>query len=175
MLRKDDVYGSLEQKPFDSFYLLVETTIDHPVARVWPHALNIGGWMSAHRLETIAGQPGQVGHFERVYPRALAEDVPQPHYHLYGIAYLEPMKMIVIEVFHEKGGSYGNTRAKMSFDTLFLTDLGSRTLLGFHMVDLHMGKGDEEWRASRQHELEAVRGMLHGYFDNLRQLIERGS
>lgn len=174
MLRNEDVYGSLDQKPYESFYLYVEATIEHSVERVWPHALNIGGWMSAHRLETVSGAQGHVGHFERVYPRGLGNEVPLPHYHLYGIAHIVPKKMIVLEVFPEKGGSYGNTRQKMSFDTIFLTDLATKTLVGFHMTDVHLGKGNEETRARRLRELSGVGEMLNKYFDNLRQLIESG-
>lgn len=167
-----DRYRRLDEKPYESFYLYVETIINHPVERVWSHALNIGEWMSAHRLETIAGEPGQVGHFERVYPTGLGSDVPQPHYHLYGIAAIIAPKLIALEVFPEKGGSYGKTRQKLSFDTILLTDLGGKTHVAFHMVDVHPGKVEADFAARRGAELEGVRRMLEQYFSNLRALVD---
>jgi hypothetical protein len=162
---------SLDHKPYESLYLHTETIIDHPVQKVWPHALNIGGWMSAHRLETVAGEPGKVGHFERVFPRDLTDDVPLPRYHLYGIAEIIPFKLIALEVLPEEGGSYGITRQWMSFDSILLTDMGARTNLTFLMVDAHMGKGDETFHARRRSELETARGLLDKYFENLKRLI----
>jgi hypothetical protein len=165
-------YRSLDQKPYESIYLHAETIIDHPVERVWPHALDIGRWMNAHRLKSLAGAPGRVGHFERVYPRDLGEDVAPPHYHLYGIAEIIPFKLIALEVLPEKGGSYGNAREWMSFDSVLFADLGGRTQVIFLMVDAHLGKGDEEYYTRRKAEIEQSRGKLERYFDNLRQQVE---
>lgn len=163
---------SLSDTPYESVYMHAETIIDHPVRKIWPHALNIGGWMTAHRLETLTGEPSKVGHFERVFPRNLADNTPKPHYHLYGVAEIIPLKLIALEVLPEDGGSYGNTREWMSFDSLLLTDMGQRTHLAFLMVDVHMGKGGKEFHEQRKNELEtSVREMLDGYFENLKQLI----
>jgi hypothetical protein len=169
-----NTYRSMDDRPYDSFHLLVETTLAHPVSKVWPHALNIRGWMSAHRLETIAGAPGEVGHLERVYPHGLGSEVPQPHYHLYGVAEIIPQKLIMLEVFPEKGGSYGKTREKLSFDAILLTDLGSATKVAFLMVDVHLGPGSAQYTAQRRDELEGVRSMLDRYFENLARLVEGG-
>ena len=165
---------SLDHRPYESIYMHAETILEHPVATVWPHALNIGGWMSAHRLETVAGEPGKVGHFERVFPQGLGDDSPQPRYHLYGIAEVIPLKLIALEVLPEAGGSYGNPREWMSFDSILLTDLGRRTQLTFLLVDVHMGKGEKEFHARRKRELEEARGLLHQYFENLARLVDAG-
>jgi hypothetical protein len=167
-----DGYRSLEDRPFGSFYLYVETTLDHPVENVWPHALNIGSWMSAHGLETISGESGKVGHFERVLPRGLPADVPQPHYHLYGITKIIPHKLIALEVFPERGGSYGVTKPWVSFDNILLTDLGGRTRVVFLMVDAHLGPHDEEYNERRAGDVEGGRDLLNGYFENLRRLVD---
>lgn len=165
----------LEHRPYESVYLLAETTIDHPVEKVWPHALNIGSWMSAHRLEPLSGEPGKVGHFERVWPRELPDEVGQPRYHLYGIAAVIPHKCIALEVLPEKGGSYGSAREWMSFDSILFADLGGRTQLIFYMIDAHMGKGEPDFHERRQKELQDVAGkLLVQYFENLKQLVERG-
>lgn len=168
-----DPYRSLAHRPYDSLYLYVDTVIHHPVEKVWAQALRIGDWMSAHRLETIDGEPGQVGHFERVHPRNIASEVPQPHYHLYGITHIEPLKVIVLDVFPENGGSYGKTRPKMSFDSILFADLGMKTQVAFQMIDVHLGKGGEQFIAHRQREMEGVREMFNEYFENLRQLVSK--
>jgi hypothetical protein len=165
---------SLDQKPYESHYLHVETIIDHPVEKVWPCALNIGSWMSAHRLETIAGEPMNVGHFERVYPRNLGAEVPPPHYHLYGIAEIIPLKLIALEVLPEKGGSYGDAHEWVSFDNILLSDIGAKTQVTFLMVEIQLGKWDQRSRENRNAVLEGVRPMLEGYFENLKRLVERG-
>jgi hypothetical protein len=170
-----DLRESLDHRPYESIYMLAETVIDHPVEKVWPHALDIGGWMSAHRLETRNGEPGKVGHFERVYPRDLGDDVPLPRYHLYGVAEIIPLKLIALEVLPEQGGSYGNAREWMSFDSILLNDLGGRTRLTFMLVDVHMGKGEKDFHARRKSELEGARALLEQYFENLKQLVSRGT
>src|SRR5688572_20156382 len=124
-------YERLDQKPYDSHYLYDEVTLDHPVEMVWSHALKIGSWMSAHGLEAVAGEPGKVGHFERVFPHGLGPEVGLPHHHVYGIAHVIPHKYIALEVLPEKGGSYGNPRQWMSFDGILLVELGERTKLIF--------------------------------------------
>jgi hypothetical protein len=168
-------YRSLDQKPYDSYYFHAETVIDHPVAKVWPHALMIGRWMSDHRLETIAGKPGNVGHFERVHPHDLPPQTPSPRYHLYEVAQIVPFKSIVLEVFPERGGSYGDATEKTSFDAILLTDLGARTHLTFLAIDVDLQKtkpaaAEREKRAAKE---QRMRERLHKYFDNLaRQVAE---
>jgi hypothetical protein len=167
-------YEHMGQKPYESHYLYVETTIDHPVKDVWPHALNIGSWMTAHRLETITGESGRVGHLERVFPSSLGDDVKLPHYHLYGVANIIPFKYIGLEVFPEAGGSYGDARDWMSFDGILFVDLGGSTKVLFLMVDVQIGKRDDTERKRRQDEIDEAQGLLARYFENLRELVKRG-
>lgn len=169
------VYESLDQKAYESHYLLEETVIDHPVERVWPHALKIGSWMSAHGLETVSGTAGEVGHFERVFPRNLGQDVGLPHHHVYGVAHIIPHKYIALEVFPERGGSYGDTKQWMSFDGILLTDIGGKTKLMFLLVDVHMDKASAEEYARRQTKVEAARTLLEQYFENLKRLVNGGN
>lgn len=166
-------YRSLADKPYESEYLVHDTVIDCRVTELWPHLLNIGGWMSAHRLETIDGAAGQAGFFERVHPSNIVAGAPEPHYHLYGIAEIVPYKCVALEVFPEAGGSYGNNAEKTSFDTILLTDLGVRTHLTFLMIDVLLSKAaggtiHTEDKQARKQRLAAV---LDGYFDNLRRLV----
>jgi hypothetical protein len=171
MQRIEGAYTSLGAKPYDSFYLYLETTLNHPISRVWPHVLNIGGWMSAHPLETIDGKAGEVGYFQRVYPAA-ATSGPAPNYHLYGISEIVPLKHVVLDVFPENGGSYGNDRPRMSFNTISTTEIDGRTVVGYQMIDVHLGRGGDEFCARRTREMQGVRELLLKYFDNLKQLVE---
>lgn len=170
MERTSDCYRSLDDKPFESIYLYVDAVIDQPIDKVWPHALNIGSWMNKHDLETVAGEPGKVGHFQKVLPRGLGSDVPLPHYHLYGIAHIVPPKLIVLEVLPEKGGSYGKTRPKMTFDTISLTDLGGRTQIAYLLIEANLGKGPEDFYGRRKAEIESVRTTIESFFGNLQRL-----
>lgn len=165
---------TLNDKPYETHYLYMETDIDAPIGRVWPHALNIGSWMSAHDLVSVSGEAGEVGHFERVYPRNLRADVPPPHHHVYGIAHLVPYKYIALEVMPEAGGSYGKTHPWVSFDGILLVDLGAATRLIFLFVEIHIGKGEFGFHERHQKEVEAARDLLETYFENLKRLVAEG-
>jgi hypothetical protein len=170
----ENTYSRLDQKPYDTHYMLAETIIPHPLEEVWPHALNIGAWMSAHRLESLSGTTGSVGHFERVYPRDLPAETKTPLYHLYGVAHVIPLKYIALEVLPEKGGSYGNYREWMSFDGILLTRLPDITThLTFLLVDVHLGKGDHESYEKTRKELDDARPLLDQYFENLKRLVQK--
>jgi hypothetical protein len=170
MQTKPERYETLAEKPYDSLYFYAETDIDQPLEKVWPHALDIGSWMSSHELETLAGERGKVGYFEKVSPHGVGEEVPLPHHHLYGIGAVIPMKFIGLEVFAEKGGSYG-ARDWVSFDGLLFVDLGNKTRILFHMVDVHLKKADPAALERRRTEIEAGRQLMNRHFENLRRLV----
>lgn len=133
-------YQTLAEKPYETHYVWKEIEIDAPVETVWPLAVRIPDWMNAHRLETLDGSPGELGHFEQVFPQNLAPDTPTPHHHFYGIAHLVPLRYIALEVFPERGGSYGKTRDWTMVDQIMLNDLGDgRTRVAFAIVDLLAG------------------------------------
>jgi hypothetical protein len=169
-----NTYENLDQRPYESHYLYAETIIDHPVKKVWPYALNIRSWMSDHRLETVNGETGRVGHFERVFPHGLTAETPQPHYHLYGVAEVIPFKCIALEVFPEKGGSYGNAKERTSFDCILLVDLGEKTKLIFLAIDVNMVRGEQkDIDFQKREETGDADGhqRLNRYFENLKQLV----
>jgi hypothetical protein len=109
-----------------------------------------------------------------VFPRGLGDEVGLPRYHLYGIADVIPFKYIALEVFPEKGGSYGNPKEWMSFDGVLFIDLLQKTKVVFLMVDVQMGQRDEEERRRRKQELDGGHKLIRGYFDNLTRLVEKG-
>ena len=127
-----------QQKPYYSNYGYTETIIDRPVEKVWPHVLEIAKWMDAHNLETISGEPGKFGHLVKVMPHGLTDKNPLPHYHLYAVAKIIPFKLIALEVFPEKNGSYGGDDKHTSFDTVLLSDIGGKkTKVAFYLTDIN--------------------------------------
>jgi hypothetical protein len=159
--------SDLGDKPYKTHHFLTETVIDRSVEVVWPHVVKIGSWMTDHELETLAGEEGKVGHFERVRPRSLDDEIAEPRYHLYGIAKVVPKRCVVLEVFPEKGGSYGDAFYPpefINFDVILLTDLGSRTQVSFVGIDVHMEK--DAIADGKFHE------QIQRYFENLRDLCE---
>lgn len=170
-------YERFDQKPFESRYMYEETIIDYSVEKVWPHALNIKGWMSDHRLETLEGKPGKVGHFERVYPaEGVGAEVPLAPYHLYGVAEIIPFKLIVLEVFSEIGGSYSSAREMIVFDAILLTDLGKKTNFAVLAIDTWMGSKQEKGKHTEElcFDEKVMRARLKRYFENLKQLVKNG-
>ena len=127
-----------ENKSYHSNYGYTETFIDHPVEKVWPHVLDIAKWMDAHDLETVSGEPGKFGHLVKVMPHGIGDETPLPHYHLYALAKIIPLKLIALEVFPEKNGSYGGHDKKTSIDTILLSDIGgNRTKVAFYLADVN--------------------------------------
>jgi hypothetical protein len=167
----------LADKPFASHYLHVAAVIDAPVSQVWPHVLDIESWLQDHELETINGAPGTVGLVQRVRPRGLSEAIPRPHYHLYGIAHVVPERLIVLEVFAEKGGSYGITHDWAMFDYLIVSDKGDKTEVSFVMLDLTLGDAGQRARGhnplSKDKEAESAHTIerLRHNFGNLKRLV----
>lgn len=165
-------YETLAQKPFESVHTYVDAVIDFPVEQVWAQAVHIGRWMTDHRLETIAGTSGEVGYFEKVVVVEADPKAPPPHYILYGIADLVPLKCISLEVFPEKGGSYGDPRRWINFDQILLTDLGSKTHVAVVIlhVDVTVPPRAEQDRGVDWKEL--LRARLTRYLQNLQAVVQ---
>jgi len=167
-----DTYRSLDEKPFEAHYLFEDIVIDAPPEHIWPLALRIGSWMDAHRLETIDGHEGEVGHFERVYPRGLGDETPLPHYHVYGVGFLVPNKYIGLEVMSERGGSYGAEREYISFDGITLADRGDGTTnVSFLMADAQLGSRAESVD-ERGALIEGAHAQIRGNLETLKALAE---
>jgi hypothetical protein len=167
-------YQRFDEKPYESKYFIIDTVIDHPPEAVWPHASNIGSWMSDHRLVTLEGEPGSVGHFERVYAD-VGDDVPEPRSHVYGVAQLVPPTYIGLEVFSEKGGSYGDPREFLSFDTILLTDIGGKTKLTFLVLEVRPGEQppiSEQTREIEETFRASYEDRARRYFENLSRVVE---
>jgi hypothetical protein len=98
-------YTRLEERPFESTYLVQDVVIAAPPDAVWPYAVRIGDWMRKHEIVTIDGVAGEVGHFERVRPPALEAETPEPHHHVHGVGALILSRYSGLEV-----GAAGSVR-----------------------------------------------------------------
>jgi hypothetical protein len=174
-----DRYTALDQKPFVSDYTYTEQFIDHPVAEVWPYALDLPAWMSAnHEWEPIAGERGEVGYFWRISPRRhyVASELPlaEPHYHVIGLSKVIEHKLIVVELFPEKGGSYGDRfmpADDRGFGPLMLTDLGERTCITALNIHTAAREPDQPHPDASMPDEVKAEGFA-GHFDKLRRLVD---
>jgi hypothetical protein len=173
-------YQSVDQRPFDTHYVWADADYDHPIEKVWEHAVDIPSWMGAnHEWEPLAGETGKAGMLYRLWPRrhylvesGVEGECPPPHYHFVGIAKVIRHKLLGIEVWPEEGGSYGGLviPSHKGLDSLVFTDLGGgRTNLKGLFIAVEDRKPDQQIDTSEEENI-AANVMLH--FDNLRKVIE---
>lgn len=174
-----DGYTMLDQKPFTADYTYTEQIVHHPVAKVWEYALDLPAWMSAnHEWVPVSGEPGTVGYFWKISPREhyVPGDQPlaEPRYHVIGISKVIRNKLIIVEIFPEKGGSYGNRfmpEDDRGFGQLILTDLGEKTCIT--AVNIHTAsRGPDQPHPDTSISDEEKAGPFAGHFDNLRKLVD---
>jgi hypothetical protein len=165
------MFQHLGDKPFTSHHSLFERTFPANVEQVWRQALRIGVWMNDHDLETLSGDAGQPGHFERVVPRNIEHRYPPPRYHYYGVAHLVPQKLIVLEVFPEKGGSYGIPKEYIGVDSILLTPLDDRNTRVAVLLSMITPGPAQASSPSVEDEESTTRAQIERYFDNLDALV----
>jgi hypothetical protein len=170
-------YTSVEGRPFNTHYVWAEAVLDHPVEKVWEVAVDLAAWMPAnHEWEVISGEVGKVGVLYRIWPRKHyvgGDECPPPHYHWVGIAKLIRHKLIGVEVWPEKGGSYGDKFVPASYrglDNVLLTDLGDgRTNVRGLFIATMDQQADQELDTNEEEELKE-NVMLH--FENLGKVLD---
>src|ERR1700733_8566234 len=80
-------------------HLEVEILIDRAADEVWKHYLDLGSWVTTHRVEQLSGALDEVGGVKRISPKGFEDPkalqdlgVPSlapPHYH-----YCKLMKVV---------------------------------------------------------------------------------
>lgn len=153
-----------------------EAIIDHPVEKVWRHVLNIKGWLNRNDTETIAGEPLKVGHISKVYPKKLGDDVDKPHYNFYKLAEVIPNKLLTLKIYSEKGGSYGSPIEDISFETIFLSEIGGKTKVSliYNQEKIRNGLTDKEIEKIQKNNKKYLANVVAKYWENLKQSIENG-
>src|SRR5262249_54287311 len=96
--------------------------------------------------------------------------------HLYGVTQLVPPTYVGFETFSEKGGSYGDPREFLSFDSILLADVGGKTKLTFLVIEVKPGAPQPIAGDARKLEEEFPRAAYEDrarrYFDNLSRLVD---
>lgn len=172
-------YETVDQRPFFTHYVWADVDIDQPIEKVWEQALNIPSWMGAnHEWEPLDGETGKPGMLYRIWPRrhylvenGVEGECPPPHFHFVGIAKVIRHKLIGVEVWPEKGGSYGGLveSSHKGLDNLVFTDLGGRTNIKGLFIAVEDPKPEQHIDTSEEENI-AANVMLH--FDNLRKLLD---
>src|SRR4051812_21858812 len=93
----------------------IELVIDAPLADVWGQFLDIGSWVTSHKIEEVGELRRTLGAVTRVSPKEeTVEDlgadgpaIPLPHYHYCRIIKFLPEQQYVLKTYAETGGSYG--------------------------------------------------------------------
>jgi uncharacterized protein YndB with AHSA1/START domain len=157
----------------------IELVINAPVSKVWEQFLDIGSWVTSHKIEEVGELRREVGAVTRVSPSQKAVDelgsegaaIPLPHHHYCRIIDLVPEQQYVLKTYAEQGGSYG-LEEFLAFDVsrFYAIDGGTRATftLFAHMkgefVTSDPGAMDLCMRTSRA-------GMV-GNLENLKRIVE---
>jgi hypothetical protein len=172
-------YTSVDERPFHTHYVWAEAVLDHPIEKVWEYALDLPLWMGAnHEWEPLAGETGKAGMLWRIWPRRhyVAEkgmdpdNLAPPRYHFVGIGKVIRHKLIGVEVWPERGGSYGAAidPSHRGLDSVLFTDLGERTNVRALFIAVEDPKPDQRVDTSEEEQV-AANVMLH--FENLQKVL----
>ena len=154
-----------------------ETIVEHTVAEVWSHAVNIKSWMNAYQSETVSGEPTHVGEVVKLTNLNAGDKTPEPHHHFYRVLNVIPMKQVAIKAFGAEGGSYG-LKQNNSYDTISVYERGDSTLVSFDMIaELIPGEimSDSELLEMGRAMSEGVGKNSEVFWDNLKLLVEKDS
>ncbi len=155
----------------------VEVVIDRPVSEVWEQFLDVGSWVTSHKIQEVGEARRTLGAITRVSPseeamRAVTsgtgEGLPPAHHHYCKIVQFVPEQQYVLKTYSEKGGSYGLELT--AFDDTRFADLGGKTKVTFNLF-CEM-KGDLVAKDPSAMSLEGSRlGMVEN-LGNLKRLVE---
>jgi hypothetical protein len=173
-------YTSVDARPFSTHYVWAEAFLEHPIEKVWEYAVDLPLWMGAnHEWEPLAGETGKAGMLWRIWPRRHyaaengmdPDNVPPPRYHFVGITKVIRHKLLGIEVWTEKGGSYGTAidPSHRGLDSVLFTDLGNRTNARALFIGVEKPKPEQTLDTSDEEQV-AANVMLH--FQNLEKLLD---
>ena len=169
---------SRDMKFYDSAYY-TETVIEYPIEKVWPHILNINGWLIDDEFitQTVSGEEGEVGHIVKMVRLGVSDETPLPHYHFYKLTEVIPNKLFTLKGFSEEGGSYGLPE-KLGFETFILTeDNGNaRVSLIYNAERIRDdSQSIENIASSIREENRKFDNLFVRFWNNLRQLIENST
>jgi hypothetical protein len=160
----------------------VDLVIDRPVSEVWEQFLDIGSWVTSHRIEEVGEPRRTLGAITRVSPRQEVVEniegdgpaIPLPHHHYCKIIKFVPEQQYVLKTYSEQGGSYGMDQFVAFDDSRFYTEDG-RTRATFtlfaHMKGQLIAADPEAFARS----MEGSRAGMVGNLENLKRIVESNS
>jgi hypothetical protein len=158
----------------------IEVTIDRPVSEVWEQFLDVGSWVTSHKIEEITEPRRVLGAITRVSPseeamRAVTsgtgEGLPPVHYHYCKIIKLVPEQQYVLKTYSEKGGSYG--LEIVAFDDARFYSEDGKTRAVFNLFCSF--KGELVAKDPSAMSLEGSRQGMIGNLENLKRIVESGA
>jgi hypothetical protein len=155
----------------------IEVVIDRPVGEVWEQFLDIGSWVTSHRIEEITEPRRVLGAITRVSPseeamRAVTsgtgEGLPPAHHHYCKIIKLVPEEQYVLKTYSEEGGSYGMDIVAYD-DARFFPENG-KTCAVFNLFAEF--RGDVVAKDPGAISLEGSRQGMIANLENLKRIVE---
>jgi hypothetical protein len=144
----------------------MEVFIDRPIGQVWKQFLDLGSWITSHRIEEISAAKRTLGAITRVsYTRAKELGQPLPHYHYCKIIKLVPEQRYVLKAYSEKGGSYGMQYT--GFDDARFVAKDGGTLLTFSFYDEFRVEGIDVAKS-----MDASDEGMRKDLNNLKRIVE---
>jgi len=124
-----------DERPFvRNGHLELEVFIDRSVDKVWKRFIDMGSWVTSHRIEQIHGEPGAVGSIIRAsFNRASELAMPLPHHHYCKIIKLSWEQQYLFKTYSESsGGSYGLAITGFDDTRFHSEDQGTRVTFNFY-------------------------------------------
>lgn len=157
----------------------IEIVIDAPVANVWQQFLDIGSWVTSHKIEEVGDVRRTLGAVTRVSPRedvvknieADGPAVPLPHHHYCKIIKFVPEQQYVLKTYAEKGGSYGLEDFIAFDDTRFVAADG-KTNMTFTLFSHFKGTLVADDPDAMIRSMDGSRAGMVENLENLKRLVE---
>lgn len=150
-------------------HLELDILIDRPVHDVWVQFLDLGSWITSHRVEPVSGVPGTLGSITRVaFKKAKELGMPPAHHHYCKVIKVVPDVQYVMKTYSEQGGSYG--MQMLGYDDTRFEAKSGQTKLTFNLFA--EVRADFVAKDPNAMNLETSREGMLGNLNNLKRILE---
>lgn len=160
----------------------IELVIDAPVSKVWDQFVDIGSWVTSHRIEEVGDLRRTLGAVTRVSPREEVVDelgvgdsaIPLPHHHYCRIIKFVPERQYVLKTYAERGGSYGFEEF-LAFDDSRFYAVDGATRATFTLYAHMKGEFVASDPAGMDRSMQTSRAGMVSNLENLKRIAEARS
>jgi hypothetical protein len=157
----------------------IEIVIDAPVAHVWEQFLDVGSWVTSHRIEEVGDLRRTLGAITRVSPRedvvknveAQGPAIPLPHHHYCKIIKFVPEEQYSLKTYAEKGGSYG-LEEFLAFDDSRFVAIDGKTKLTFTLFSHVKGDLVAHDSETMTRSMDGSRAGMVANLENLQRIVQ---